>query len=34
LTRRKIPAGKVQAKDMDTLRVMMATAERVGKPRP
>ena len=33
LTARKIPAGKVQPKDMDTLRLMFATAERVGKPR-
>jgi acyl carrier protein len=33
VTGRRIPAGKVQAKDMDTLRLMMATADRVGKPR-
>lgn len=33
LTARKISAGKVQPKDMDTLRLMFATAERVGKPR-
>jgi acyl carrier protein len=29
----RIPAGKVQAKDMDTVRLMLATAQRVGKPR-
>ena len=33
LTARRISAGKVQPKDMDTLRLMFATAERVGKPR-
>ncbi len=33
LTRRRIPAGKVQPKDMDTVAKMFATAERVGKPR-
>jgi acyl carrier protein len=33
LTQRKIPAGKVQAKDMDTIQLMLATAERIGKPR-
>ena len=33
LTARKISAGKVQPKDMDTLRLMFATVERVGKPR-
>jgi acyl carrier protein len=33
LTRRKIPASKVQAKDMDTVQLMLATAERIGKPR-
>jgi len=33
LTARKISAGKVQPKDMDTLRLMFATSERVGKPR-
>jgi acyl carrier protein len=30
----RIPAGKVQAKDMDTVELMVATAQRVGKPRP
>ena len=29
----RIPAGKVQPKDMDTVNLMMATAARVGKPR-
>ena len=34
VTKRRIPAGKVQPKDLDTIRLMLATAERVGKPRP
>jgi acyl carrier protein len=29
---RKVPASKVQAKDMDTVRLMFATVERFGKP--
>jgi len=33
LTHKRIPAGKVQPKDMDTVARMFATAERVGKPR-
>jgi len=33
LTNRRIPAGKVQPKDMDTVSKMFATADRVGKPR-
>jgi acyl carrier protein len=33
LTRKRIPAGKVQPKDMDTVEKMLATADRVGKPR-
>lgn len=33
LTHRRIPAGKVQPKDMNTIALMFATAERVGKPR-
>ncbi|HMK30284.1 MAG TPA: acyl carrier protein [Terriglobales bacterium] len=33
VTNMRIPAGKVQAKDMDTVKLMFATAERVGKPR-
>jgi acyl carrier protein len=34
LTHMRIPAGKVQAKDMDSVELMFATAQRVGKPRP
>jgi acyl carrier protein len=34
VTRSRIPAGKVQAKDMDTVELMLATMQRVGKPRP
>ena len=33
VTHKRIPAGKVQPKDMDTVAKMFATAERVGKPR-
>ena len=33
LTHKRIPAGKVQPKDMDTVAKMFATAGRVGKPR-
>lgn len=33
LTRMRIPAGKVQPKDMNTVALMFATAQRVGKPR-
>jgi acyl carrier protein len=33
LTHMRIPAGKVQPKDMDTVAKMFATAQRVGKPR-
>lgn len=33
LTHKRIPAGKVQPKDMDTVVKMFATAERVGKTR-
>ncbi len=29
---RKVPASKVQAKDMDTVRLMFSLAERFGKP--
>jgi len=32
LTRMRIPPGKVQPKDMDTIALMFATAQRVGKP--
>jgi acyl carrier protein len=33
LTHKRIPPGKVQPKDMDTVAKMFATAERVGKPK-
>jgi acyl carrier protein len=33
LTHMRIPPGKVQPKDMDTVAKMFATAVRVGKPR-
>lgn len=33
ITELRIPAGKVQAKDMDNVRLMFATAQRVGRPR-
>lgn len=33
LTHKRIPAGKVQPKDMDTVAKMFMTADRVGKPR-
>ena len=33
LTHTRIPAGKVQAKDLDTVALMFATAQRVGKAR-
>lgn len=33
LTHMRIPAGKVQPKDMDTVTKMFATAQRVGKLR-
>jgi len=33
LTHKRIPAGKVQPRDMDTVAKMFATAERAGKPR-
>jgi acyl carrier protein len=33
LTHTRIPAGKVQPKDMDTVNLMLATAQRLGKPR-
>ncbi|HEV8525069.1 MAG TPA: acyl carrier protein [Terriglobales bacterium] len=32
ITNTRIPAGKVQAKDMDTVERMFATARRVGRP--
>jgi acyl carrier protein len=33
LTQTRIPPGKVQPKDMDTVALMFATAQRVGRPR-
>jgi acyl carrier protein len=33
LTHLRIPPGRVQPKDMDTVAKMFATAQRVGKPR-
>jgi acyl carrier protein len=33
VTHMRIPAGKVQPKDLDTIAAMFATAQRVGKPR-
>jgi acyl carrier protein len=33
VTATRIPAGKVQPKDMDTVGLMLSTAQRVGKPK-
>ena len=33
VTSTRIPIGKVQPKDMNTVALMLATAQRVGKPR-
>jgi acyl carrier protein len=33
ITALRIPAGKIQPKDMDTVSLMLSTAQRVGKPR-
>jgi len=33
ITQMRIPPGKVQPRDMDTVAKMFATAQRVGKPR-
>jgi len=33
ITHMRIPPGKVQPKDMDSIALMFATAQRVGKPR-
>jgi len=33
ITHMRIPAGKVQPKDMNTVALMFATAQRVGKTR-
>jgi acyl carrier protein len=32
LTNLRIPTGRVQPKDLDTVNLMLATAQRVGKP--
>lgn len=32
LTQTRIPPGKVQPKDLETISIMFATAQRVGKP--
>ena len=32
LTHRRIPPGMVQPQDLETVAIMFATAERVGKP--
>ena len=33
ITEMRIPAGKVQPKNMNTVNLMLATAQRLGKPR-
>jgi acyl carrier protein len=33
ITGLRIPAGKVQPKNVDTVKLMFATAQRLGKPR-
>jgi len=33
VTERRIPASKVLPKDMDTINLMLATAERIGRSR-
>ncbi|HEV7681990.1 MAG TPA: acyl carrier protein [Pyrinomonadaceae bacterium] len=33
VTHLRIPAGKVQPKDMNTVRLMFETAQRAGRPR-
>jgi acyl carrier protein len=33
ITGLRIPAGKVQAEDMNTVNLMLATAERIGRPK-
>ena len=33
ITETRIPAGKVQPKNMNTVNLMLATAQRLGKPR-
>jgi acyl carrier protein len=33
VTRRRIPPGRMSPRDMETVRLMLSTAERVGTPR-
>jgi acyl carrier protein len=33
VTHMRIPAGKVQPKDMDTIALMLGAAQRMGRPR-
>lgn len=33
VTNMRIPPGKLQAKNMDSVRLMFSTAQRVGRPR-
>ncbi len=33
LTQMRIPPGKVRPKDLDTVALMFATAQRIGKPK-
>jgi acyl carrier protein len=33
ITDKRIPVGKVQPKNMDTIKLMFATAQRLGRPR-
>lgn len=33
ITQTRIPAGKLQAKDLDTVQLMLSAAQRVGKPK-
>jgi len=34
ITQTRIPAGKLRAKDLDTVQLMLNAVQRVGKPRP
>ena len=33
ITQTRIPAGKLQAKDLDTVQLMLSAVSRVGKPK-
>jgi acyl carrier protein len=33
LTNTRLPPGKIQAKDMDTVELMLLTVQRVGRPK-